>query len=95
MSHENRSKFNKSKGGDERFGIGTTFKQENWIEQNDREDQYYVDEQLRPMQRIEGGGGPKKVYLQNMPKPVRYFGYFFVFGVPILLITLIIISYLK
>ncbi|QWU16460.1 hypothetical protein SAMN04487895_10770 [Paenibacillus sophorae] len=57
--------------------------------------EFYVDEQLRPMQQIEGGGGPKKVYLQNMPKPVRYFGYFFVIGVPILLLALVIISFFK
>lgn len=59
------------------------------------EDSGYVDEQLRPLQQIEGGGGPKKVYLKSMPKPVRYFGYFFLFIVPLLMIALVIISFLK
>lgn len=95
MSNENKSEFNKSTGGDERSRINTALKNEGRIEQNDQEDQYYVDEQLRPMQQIEGGGGPKKVNLQSMPKPVRYFGYFFVIGVPILLLVLVIISFFK
>lgn len=59
------------------------------------EEYRYIDEELKPMQQIEGGGGPKKVHLQSMPKPIRYFGYFFVFIVPILLISLVIISFIR
>jgi hypothetical protein len=37
-----------------------------------------VNEMIREIQIIEGGGPPKKVDWNSMPKPVRYFGYFFV-----------------
>ncbi|MNR59655.1 hypothetical protein D3C85_1809660 [compost metagenome] len=55
----------------------------------------YIDEQLNPMQKIEAGGSPKKVDLQSLPVPIRYIGYFIVFGIPFLFLTLIIISFLK
>jgi hypothetical protein len=34
--------------------------------------------ELGEMQEIEGGGPPKKVHLQDMPGPIRAFGYFFI-----------------
>jgi hypothetical protein len=37
-----------------------------------------VNELIQEIQIIEGGGPPKKVDWNSMPKPVRYFGYFFV-----------------
>lgn len=30
----------------------------------------YIDDQLLSMQRIEGGGPPKRIDLKTMPKPV-------------------------
>lgn len=48
-----------------------------------------------PMQQIEAGGPPKKVDLQSLPVPIRYIGYCIVFGIPLLFLTLIIISFLK
>ncbi|MFD2170692.1 hypothetical protein [Tumebacillus lipolyticus] len=39
----------------------------------------WVDEQLLPLQRIEGGGPPKKVILSQMPKWLRMF-FLFVMG---------------
>lgn len=59
------------------------------------EETRYVDDPLLPMQRIEGGGGPKRVHFDSMPAPVRYLGYFFVFIVPVLFVILIIISFIK
>lgn len=55
----------------------------------------YIDEQLNPMQQIEAGGPPKKVDLQSLPVPLRYIGYCIVFGIPLLFLTLIIVSFLK
>lgn len=37
-----------------------------------------IHEDLLPIQSIEGGGPPKKVVFSTLPKPIRYFGYFFV-----------------
>ncbi|MGG4034309.1 hypothetical protein ABEV74_11500 [Paenibacillus cisolokensis] len=51
------------------------------------EQQNYVDENLLPMQQIEGGGPPKKIDLKSMPRPLRIFGYFFM-GTIILMVLL-------
>ncbi|WP_223066644.1 hypothetical protein [Paenibacillus caui] len=55
----------------------------------------YVDEHLRPLQQIEGGGGPKKINLESMPKPTRYLGYIFLYIIPVLLIILVMISFIR
>ncbi|KRE47780.1 hypothetical protein [Paenibacillus sp. Soil522] len=36
----------------------------------------YVDENLRSIQNIEGGGPLKKIDLNTMPRPLKVFGYF-------------------
>lgn len=48
----------------------------------------YADEKLLPIQRIEGGGPPKTVRMQNLPVPIRVIGYCF-FG---LLVCMMIMS---
>ncbi|MBO7744363.1 hypothetical protein I8J29_09170 [Paenibacillus sp. MWE-103] len=42
-----------------------------------RSDEGYVDENLRQMQNIEGGGPPKKMILNTLPRPLRILGYLF------------------
>ncbi|SFJ16975.1 hypothetical protein SAMN02799624_03567 [Paenibacillus sp. UNC496MF] len=42
-----------------------------------RSDEGYVDENLRQMQNIEGGGPPKKIILNTLPRPLRILWYFF------------------
>lgn len=37
-----------------------------------------IHEELLPIQRIEGGGPPKRADFNTLPKPIRYFGYFLV-----------------
>lgn len=37
-----------------------------------------IHSMIEEAQRIEGGGPPKKVNFNSMPKPVRFFGYFFI-----------------
>lgn len=62
---------------------------------NPEEQEQYVDEQLKPMQQIEGGGVPKRVNLKSMPKPIRWLGYFFIYGVAIIILATVIISFLR
>ena len=55
----------------------------------------YQDEQVRSIQQIEAGGPPKKVDLESLPGPLKYVGYCIVFGIPILFLVLIIVSFIK
>jgi len=50
-----------------------------------------INEELLPLQRIEGGGSLKPVNLSSMPKPVRMIGYS-IFGFLILMVSVLIIS---
>lgn len=52
-------------------------------------------EPMANLQYIEGGGPLKRVNLKEMPKWVRYFGYFFGYIVPVLLIGLILLSFFR
>jgi hypothetical protein len=51
-----------------------------------------VNELIQEIQIIEGGGSPKKVDWNSMPKPVRYFGYFFVGCILLMGVFVIIVS---
>lgn len=42
------------------------------------ESQAYIDPHLSELQNITSGGPPKKADLHSMPRAVRYFGYFFI-----------------
>jgi hypothetical protein len=53
--------------------------------------QVVVNEWMQEIQIIEGGGPPKKVDWNSMPKPVRYFGYFYV-GCIILMGVFVIVA---
>ncbi|WP_054957745.1 hypothetical protein [Paenibacillus dakarensis] len=55
----------------------------------------YVDENLRTLQNIGGGGPPRKADLGSMPGFPRIVGYFVIYAVPLLFLILILISYLK
>ncbi|UYO06842.1 hypothetical protein [Paenibacillus sp. PSB04] len=55
----------------------------------------YVDEQLRNIQTIESGGPPKKVNMDQLPAPIRYFGYFFMSGIALFAVISILISIFK
>ncbi|WP_405115827.1 hypothetical protein MHH28_13880 [Paenibacillus sp. FSL K6-1217] len=50
----------------------------------------YIDEQLLPQQLIEGGGPFRRVDLTSLPGPVKYIGYMIVYGIPVLLVGLIV-----
>ncbi|MBP2111729.1 hypothetical protein [Paenibacillus silagei] len=50
----------------------------------------YIDEQLLPQQVIEGGGPFRRVDLSSLPGPVKYIGYMIVYGIPVLLLSLIV-----
>ncbi|MFC4778862.1 hypothetical protein ACFO9Q_18865 [Paenibacillus sp. GCM10023252] len=52
---------------------------------------HYVDEQLRAMQNIEGGGPPRRVIWEQLPKPLRVFGYCFI-GFMLLMTALLLLS---
>lgn len=51
----------------------------------------YRDENLAALSRVEGGGPIRKVNMDQMPKPLRYFGYavatILIVGTAILLIS--------
>jgi hypothetical protein len=53
------------------------------------------NEDLLPLQRIEGGGSPKKADLSSMPKPVRMIGYFIFAFIVVMVFLLIATSLLK
>ena len=55
----------------------------------------FQDEQIRLIQQIEAGGPPKKLNLNSLPGPLKYVGYAIVFGIPVLFLILIIVSFIK
>ncbi|CAH1195993.1 hypothetical protein PAECIP111892_02142 [Paenibacillus auburnensis] len=55
----------------------------------------YIDDQLLPQQKIEAGGPPRRVDLDTLPAPIRYIGYAVMFGIPVLFLVLIIVSFIK
>ncbi len=46
-------------------------------------------------ERIEAGGPPQRVDLQSLPAPIRYIGYAVVYGIPLIVSALILISPFK
>lgn len=56
---------------------------------------FYVDEQLRPLQNITGNGPVRKVELNQLPGPARLVGYFLKYVLPVLFLIIIVISWLK
>lgn len=55
----------------------------------------FVDDQVLPLQRIEGGGAPKRIDLSTMPKPLRIFGYFFFAFMIVMLLAILFVSIFK
>ncbi|MFE5323423.1 hypothetical protein ACFQ88_32550 [Paenibacillus sp. NPDC056579] len=55
----------------------------------------YVNPLMLDMQKIEGGGTPKKADLDSMPSPIRYFGYFFFASATIMLIVGLWMQFMK
>ncbi|MGZ9586993.1 hypothetical protein [Paenibacillus marinisediminis] len=55
-------------------------------------EQGYVDENLRSIQNVEGGGLFKKVDLKAMPSPLRVFGYVFYTIAILMLLVAIYVS---
>ncbi|MNH93087.1 hypothetical protein D3C87_1213250 [compost metagenome] len=53
----------------------------------------FEHEPINNLQHIEGGGPPRKVYLNELPRLIRYFGYFLLYIIPLLFIILIIFSF--
>lgn len=51
-----------------------------------------IHEDLLPIQRIEGGGPPKRVDFSTLPKPIRYFGYFLVAAAVIMAVMAAVVS---
>ncbi|NOU62576.1 hypothetical protein GC096_00770 [Paenibacillus sp. LMG 31461] len=55
----------------------------------------FVNEDLRSIQNIEGGGPIKRIDLNTMPRPLKAFGYFF-FSILVLFgATTVLISFLR
>lgn len=55
----------------------------------------YLDENLRSIQSIEGGGPMKKIDLNSMPRPLKIFGYF-VFSILVLMVAVaVLISFIR
>lgn len=58
-------------------------------------DDNYVDENLRSIQSIEGGGPMKKIDLNSMPRPLKIFSYF-VFSILVLMgAVVVLISFIR
>lgn len=55
----------------------------------------FGDDQLAPMQRIEGGGPPKPIVLHDMPRPLRALGYGLRLVLLLMPVIAIVASYLK
>ncbi|OZB90882.1 hypothetical protein [Paenibacillus sp. XY044] len=55
----------------------------------------YTGEQLRSIQNIEGGGPPKRANMDQLPAPIRYFGYFFMSAIALFVVISILISIFK
>jgi hypothetical protein len=55
----------------------------------------YIDENLRSIQQIEGGGPIRKVDLRTMPRPLRIFGYFFISVIVLMGAAAILISFFR
>ena len=55
----------------------------------------YVDENLRSMQIIEGGGPIKKINLNTMPRPLKIFGYFFFTTLVLMGTATIVVSFFR
>ncbi|MDQ0192554.1 hypothetical protein [Paenibacillus wynnii] len=55
----------------------------------------YKDEQIRLFQQIESGGPPEKIDLNSLPEPLKFVGYAIVFGIPVLILILIVVSFIK
>ncbi|WP_028612499.1 hypothetical protein [Paenibacillus harenae] len=53
------------------------------------------NEELLPMQNIEGGGPPKKVDLNTLPKPIRFFGYFLMILAILMLLSAGIVTFFR
>lgn len=60
-----------------------------------RHTEAYLDKQLLKLQRIEAGGPLQRADLKSFPDPVRYIGYAVVYGIPLIVLALILISLLK
>jgi hypothetical protein len=54
-----------------------------------------INNSLNEIQRIEGGGPPRKIDFKSMPAPVRLFGYFFILVMVLMMLFLIGISIFK
>ncbi|WP_337102870.1 hypothetical protein [Paenibacillus sp. YIM B09110] len=56
---------------------------------------HYVDENLRSIQQIEGGGPIRKVDLGTLPRPLRIFGYFFISVIVLMGAAVVVISFVR
>ncbi|MGO4537647.1 hypothetical protein [Paenibacillus sp. 2TAB19] len=54
-----------------------------------------IDENLRSIQQIEGGGPIRKVDLRTMPRPLRIFGYFFISVIVLMGAAVVVISFVR
>jgi hypothetical protein len=56
---------------------------------------HYVDENLRSIQSIEGGAPMKRIDMNSMPRPIRFFGYF-VFSMLVLMgVVAVLIKFIR
>ncbi|SFE60385.1 hypothetical protein SAMN05216378_3694 [Paenibacillus catalpae] len=58
-------------------------------------DDNYVDENLRSIQNIEGGGPLRKVDLHSMPRPLRILGYFLFSIILLMGASVVLISFIR
>ncbi len=55
----------------------------------------YVDENLRSIQNIEGGGPMKRIDLNILPRPLKIFGYFFLTILVLMGAVAVLISFIR
>ncbi|MGO4698947.1 hypothetical protein AB4Z50_32330 [Paenibacillus sp. 2TAB26] len=55
----------------------------------------YVDENLRSIQSVEGGGPMKKIDLNSMPRPLKIFGYFVFLILVLMGAVAVLISFIR
>jgi|GEM_PF-2027414 len=59
------------------------------------EDTNVINAELLPIQIIEGGGPPKKVDLNTLPKPLKVFGYFLIVISLLMLVLVLVVTFFR
>jgi hypothetical protein len=55
----------------------------------------YIDDNLRSIQNIEGGGLIKRIHMNSMPRPIRFFGYFVFSSLVLMGVFAVLIKFIR